>query len=255
MDELEQSTTVTALRCIQWPTQVWVVVWVHSVPAYSATSGPCAALTTTARNSVLAHVSSRINGNCANGCWKADDRSGSCECALERQSAMKMWIFWPYRHVKSTVLQNQFRLFAGRAIFAVVLHVSRWLLLLDTCTSTQIVLCQIVDFHSTDFPSEYQNWTTVDPLTLFNAPTVKNESNPKVCVMQIPNSHWCRRMCVSICNMKHAQLTILFYGWIVIRKAKIFVMKSWRMLCLTWRVNLKCCAQDFLVFGHSYHHN
>lgn len=32
---------------------------------------------------------------------------------------------------------------------------------------------------SVDFPASYQDWTTTDPLSLFEAPTVKTESNPK----------------------------------------------------------------------------
>ena len=33
---------------------------------------------------------------------------------------------------------------------------------------------------SIDFPPAYQNWETTDPATLFTAPTVKSEANPKV---------------------------------------------------------------------------
>ena len=32
---------------------------------------------------------------------------------------------------------------------------------------------------SIDFPKEYQNWEKTDPVTLFDAPTVKSETNPK----------------------------------------------------------------------------
>lgn len=32
---------------------------------------------------------------------------------------------------------------------------------------------------SIDFPKEYQSWEKTDPVTLFDAPTVKNEANPK----------------------------------------------------------------------------
>jgi len=32
---------------------------------------------------------------------------------------------------------------------------------------------------SIDFPSKYQNWDTTDPFELFEAPTIKSESNPK----------------------------------------------------------------------------
>ncbi|KAL4551942.1 hypothetical protein Ndes2526B_g06191 [Nannochloris sp. 'desiccata'] len=32
---------------------------------------------------------------------------------------------------------------------------------------------------SIDFPSDYQSWEKVDPGTLFEAPTVKSEANPK----------------------------------------------------------------------------
>jgi len=34
--------------------------------------------------------------------------------------------------------------------------------------------------YSLDFPREYNNWDAVDPITLFEAPTVKLEANPKV---------------------------------------------------------------------------
>ena len=34
---------------------------------------------------------------------------------------------------------------------------------------------------SIDFPAKFQNWDTTAPSTLFDAPTLKNESNPKVC--------------------------------------------------------------------------
>ena len=34
---------------------------------------------------------------------------------------------------------------------------------------------------SIDFPPKYQNWETTDPASLFDAPTIKSESNPKVC--------------------------------------------------------------------------
>lgn len=37
---------------------------------------------------------------------------------------------------------------------------------------------------SIDFPAKYQNWDTTDPSTLFDAPTLKNESNPKVLHVQ-----------------------------------------------------------------------
>ena len=37
---------------------------------------------------------------------------------------------------------------------------------------------------SIDFPAKYQNWDTTDPSTLFDAPTLKNESNPKVLYVQ-----------------------------------------------------------------------
>lgn len=33
---------------------------------------------------------------------------------------------------------------------------------------------------SVDFPAAYQDWTATDPLTLFQAPVLKTESNPKV---------------------------------------------------------------------------
>jgi len=34
--------------------------------------------------------------------------------------------------------------------------------------------------YSLDFPREYNNWNTVDPITLFEAPTIQLEANPKV---------------------------------------------------------------------------
>jgi len=37
---------------------------------------------------------------------------------------------------------------------------------------------------SIDFPAKFQNWDTTDPSTLFDAPTLKNESNPKVTIAQ-----------------------------------------------------------------------
>ena len=45
---------------------------------------------------------------------------------------------------------------------------------------------------SIDFPAKYQNWDTTDPSTLFDAPTTKNESNPKV----MPES--CSHLCKSV---------------------------------------------------------
>lgn len=35
-------------------------------------------------------------------------------------------------------------------------------------------------YSSVDFPEKYQNWATVDPQDLFDAPIHKKESNPKV---------------------------------------------------------------------------
>ena len=32
---------------------------------------------------------------------------------------------------------------------------------------------------SIDFPASYQSWETTDPATLFGAPTLKSEANPK----------------------------------------------------------------------------
>ncbi|KAG4376962.1 hypothetical protein GLYMA_18G003850v4 [Glycine max] len=33
---------------------------------------------------------------------------------------------------------------------------------------------------SVDFPSKYEDWAATDPLDLFQAQVIKNESNPKV---------------------------------------------------------------------------
>ena len=33
---------------------------------------------------------------------------------------------------------------------------------------------------SIDFPPKYQNWETTDPASLFDAPTIRAEANPKV---------------------------------------------------------------------------
>jgi hypothetical protein len=40
---------------------------------------------------------------------------------------------------------------------------------------------------SIDFPAKFQHWDTVDPLTLFDAPTIKSESNPKVSLYLSPS--------------------------------------------------------------------
>lgn len=37
-----------------------------------------------------------------------------------------------------------------------------------------------LSFSSVDFPEKYQNWATIDPQDLFDAPILKKESNPKV---------------------------------------------------------------------------
>ncbi|PWA91809.1 DNA topoisomerase, type IA [Artemisia annua] len=37
---------------------------------------------------------------------------------------------------------------------------------------------------SVDFPPKYQDWAATDPLTLFEAPVVKSESNPKAHIRQ-----------------------------------------------------------------------
>ena len=33
---------------------------------------------------------------------------------------------------------------------------------------------------SIDFPAKYQSWETTEPSSLFDAPTIKSEANPKV---------------------------------------------------------------------------
>lgn len=44
---------------------------------------------------------------------------------------------------------------------------------------------------SVDFPPKYQDWTATDPLDLFQAAIVKNESNPRVilCKYTLPVLH------------------------------------------------------------------
>jgi len=39
--------------------------------------------------------------------------------------------------------------------------------------------------YSLDFPPQFQNWETTDPAMLFNARTMKNEANPKVCARAV----------------------------------------------------------------------
>lgn len=41
-------------------------------------------------------------------------------------------------------------------------------------------LCFFFCESSVDFPPKYQDWATTDPISLFEAPAVKSESNPKV---------------------------------------------------------------------------
>jgi DNA topoisomerase-3 len=38
---------------------------------------------------------------------------------------------------------------------------------------------------SLDFTAAYNNWAKTDPMTLFDAETVKSESNPKVCQVRV----------------------------------------------------------------------
>lgn len=42
---------------------------------------------------------------------------------------------------------------------------------------------------SIDFPAKFQNWDTTDPASLFDAPTLKNESNPKVRIDEACAAH------------------------------------------------------------------
>ena len=43
-----------------------------------------------------------------------------------------------------------------------------------------IIECDLLRKSSVDFPATYQDWTTTDPLDLFEAPIRKTETNPKV---------------------------------------------------------------------------
>ena len=38
--------------------------------------------------------------------------------------------------------------------------------------------------YSTDFPEEFQDWRKVNPVSLFDAPTIKKESNPESNVVE-----------------------------------------------------------------------
>lgn len=40
---------------------------------------------------------------------------------------------------------------------------------------------------SIDFPAKYQSWETTEPSSLFDAPTIKSESNPKVRTIECTN--------------------------------------------------------------------
>lgn len=42
------------------------------------------------------------------------------------------------------------------------------------------MIMYICAYNSIDFPPKYQSWDTTDPFELFEAPTIKNEANPKV---------------------------------------------------------------------------
>jgi len=86
---------------------------------------------------------------------------------------------------------------------------------------------------SIDFPAKFQNWDTTDPSTLFDAPTLKNESNPKVNLyfiaqkalamslslaqtcyaldwptwQQLEHGLFCRPMSASTCSQKQRDVT------------------------------------------------
>lgn len=49
---------------------------------------------------------------------------------------------------------------------------------------------------SIDFLPQFQNWETTPPAALFDAPTKKSESNPKVLIHQISHNHILTDVCV-----------------------------------------------------------
>ena len=68
---------------------------------------------------------------------------------------------------------------------------------------------------SIDFPHAYQSWETTDPASLFSAPTVKNEANPKVSI--------------------HSSQAKLLYPWDQIRQfngSEVAPRSKVRLLCL-----------------------
>lgn len=52
--------------------------------------------------------------------------------------------------------------------------------------SKHIIELHLLSVMFSDFPEKYQNWATIDPQDLFDAPIIKKESNPK--------AHICRHL-------------------------------------------------------------
>ena len=77
-----------------------------------------------------------------------------------------------------------------------------------------------------DFEKGYQDWRTVDPLTLFEAPTIKKEANPAVISHRIAYSLTIIRVrSFLIYRAKHRMQTTWSFGWIMTEKGRISASK------------------------------
>ena len=77
-----------------------------------------------------------------------------------------------------------------------------------------------------DFEQGYQDWRTVDPFTLFDAPTIKKEANPAVISHCIAFSLTIiRARSFLIYRARHRMLTTWSFGWIMTEKARISASK------------------------------
>ena len=65
---------------------------------------------------------------------------------------------------------------------------------------------------SIDFPAKYQSWQTTDPVTLFDAPTLKAEANPKVRTAALVQAGTAAsRCCIEACSLAFRRLCLT--GW------------------------------------------